>query len=591
MLCCAQIFPRKTYMKSIILQLQQHFELAIQSALGVSCSLDGTILPASRPEFGDYQANFAMKLGKQLAQAPRQVAEAVITQIKAPEFIQKLEVAGPGFINIRLNSAYCVKSLIHCLEQALLEPVACPQKIVVDYGGANVAKEMHVGHLRSTVIGDAIARLLMALGHSVIRQNHLGDFGTQFGMLVEYILEKNIEPNSIQEMSDLNRLYKSSKTYFDEHADFAERARARVVLLQAKDPETQAIWQVLVNKSVEHFQMIYDRLGVLLKQSDNRGESCYNDDLTPLVQELLQVGVAAHSEGAVVVFLEGYFNQEQQPLPLLIQKTDGGYLYATTDLAALRYRMHTLQADRIIYVTDARQKQHFMMVFDAARKAPWNQAATRLDHVPFGAVLGEDGKPFKTRSGESVRLAELMDEAIARALQVIQARDHDLSSNEQQTIAEAVGLGALKYADLASDRQKDYVFNWDRMLAFEGNTAPYLQNAYVRICSIFRKAELNYERFKVSRAELTEEKEHRLSLKILEFPDVMSSIAQDCLIHRLCHYLYDLASAFHAFYEHCPVLNAPEASVKETRLLLSAATAKVLKCGLGILGVVALDKM
>lgn len=565
------------------------FKTAIQEALGEEAAdCDPTIQISSRKEFGDYQANFAMRLAKQLKLKPIEIATLVVEKLNKnnKSLFKMLEPSGPGFINIFLNDAFLAERLESLANDSRLgvEPDNIPEVVVVDYANANVAKEMHVGHIRSIVIGDAIVRILHFLGHHVIRQSHLGDWGTQFGMLIEYLYEID-EQHSSHSVSDLDPLYKTSKAKFDADPAFADRARQRVVALQNGDPQTLAIWNKLVKESLQYFQKIYEKLDVLLIEEDARGESFYNPMLAETVNELIQLGLAHNSEEATVVPLDEF------PIPYLIQKKDGGYLYATTDIAAAKFRIETLKATRIIYLTDARQKQHFAMLFATLHKAKWINDNVRLEHIPFGAILGPDNKPFKTRSGESIKLISLLEEAEKRASAIATEKNSTLSKEDIQTIAHNIGIGALKYADLRSDKVKDYVFDWEKLLSFEGNTAPYLQNAYVRIRAIFRKGSIDPKNIQQAKIILNEEAEHTLAAKILNFPDVIYAVSDNLSLHSLCDYLYDLAAGYHKFYELCPILSNNNESIRDSRLLLSDLTARTLQLGLDLLGIKTLEKM
>lgn len=578
-------------MKSIKSIIHTLFKNAIKTAYELDA--DPLIQYATRPEFGDFQANFALSLSKSLKLNPKDIAEQVIALLLAEPLFSHLEISGPGFINIRVANNYLSAYLLNLLKDKRLgiETVDLPQTIVVDYGGANVAKEMHVGHLRSAIIGDSFVRLLQFKGHDVIRQNHLGDWGTQFGMLIECLLQAGWQANSTQDYSDLNALYKQSKQRFDEDTVFAEQARKRVVALQSGDPTSLKIWQQLVDKSQLHFQKVYDQLGVLLNPDDNAGESLYNDMLTPMVNQLLKTGLARIDQDAVIIDIEGFVNPEGKPVPFMVRKQDGGYLYATTDLAAIQYRVFHLQAQHIIYVVDARQKQHFEMLFAAAKKALNLPTSIQLEHTAYGAVLGDNHKPLKTRSGVSIKLSDLLQEAEKRAADIITQKHPNLTPDELNTMARKVGIGALKYADLRSDKIKDYVFNWDKMLAFEGNTGPYLQNAYVRILAIFRKGQIDLDHLAVDHIELDTPQEHRLAIKLSAFNDVVTQVAVSLQLHVLCEYLYDLASIFHHFYEHCPILSHNDDKLKQSRLGLCALTAHTLRLGLNLLGIDVLEKM
>lgn len=558
---------------------------------------DPMVRASTNPQFGDYQANVAMGLAKRLKSKPRDVAQAIVDQLNAnaelADACSKIDIAGPGFINFHLADAFIARQITaQASDKHLGLSQASPsQNVIVDYGGPNVAKEMHVGHLRSAIIGDAIVRVLTALGHNVTRQNHVGDWGTQFGMLIEFMLDHG-DQNNEHAIGDLNKLYQQAKKRFDDDADFASRARQRVVKLQAGDEQTLVIWKKLVAQSESHFHDVYGRLGVLLEASDIRGESFYNPMLANVVKDLDDKGLLKESQGAQVVYPPGFDDKEKNPLPLIIRKGDGGYLYATTDLAAARYRTNELKAQRIVYVTDVRQAQHFAMVFEVLRQAGWaNADEVRLDHVPFGTMLGQDRRPFKTRSGELIKLVDLLDEAIERAQKVVTEKRPDMPEAQSKEVAAAVGVGALKYADLSTDRIKDYVFDWERMLSFEGNTSPYLQNAYVRVRAIFRKGEIDPASVRGSAIELNEPAERALATLLLQFGATADSVAQSLEPHRLCNYLYELASAYHKFYEACPVLIAKDEATKNSRLALSDLTARVIHEGLALLGITVVEQM
>jgi arginyl-tRNA synthetase len=578
-------------MPSIKETLINLFKNAIQTSYGLD--VDPVIQYANRPEFGDFQANFALGLAKRLQLKPVDIAKEVIAKLTDEAMFKKLESSGPGFINITLADAFLASHLQHMAQDPRLgiEIEAKPRTVVVDYGGANVAKEMHVGHLRSAIIGDAFVRILSFVGHNVIRQNHLGDWGTQFGMLIEYLLDTGWQADKAHAYSDLNALYKQSKQRFDIDEVFAEKARNRVVALQSGDPTSRAIWKQLVDESLHHFQEIYDKLGVLLTENDAAGESFYNDMLQPLTQELEKNGHAQLDDGALVIALDGFVDPNGKPVPFLIRKKDGGFLYATTDLAAMKYRTKNLGATEILYVVDARQKQHFDMLFAAARKAFDLPENVKLEHTAYGAVLGEDHKPLKTRSGESVKLIDLLNEAEKRASEVVLQKHPNLTPEELSDIARSVGIGALKYADLRADKIKDYVFSWEKMLAFEGNTGPYLQNAYVRIYAIFRKGNIDLAKIQHNSITITTPFEHVLAIKLSALPDVVHAVANHLQIHTLCDYLYDLASTFHRFYEHCPVLTDENTKIRDSRILLCALTARTLQLGLNLLGINVLEKM
>lgn len=582
-------------MDSIKNILAAKFTSALALAYPSAGQADAMIQPASQPRFGDYQANFAMTLAKRSGQKPRDVAERVLAHLETSDVWEKLEIAGPGFINISLSEAFLQRRLQALLGDARLGVPLSPvsQRVVVDYSGANVAKEMHVGHLRSSIIGDCIARVLEFQGHYVLRQNHVGDWGTQFGMLIEYMLDSNQLNTEELQIGDLNALYRQAKSRFDAQSEFADRARQRVVALQSGDIQSTAIWQGLVEVSKRHFEDIFQRLGIGLREEHMRGESFYNPQLSDLVQTLQAQNFAKIDQGALVMELEGFVDRQGHALPLLIQKSDGGYLYATTDLAAARYRITHLGAKRIIYVTDARQSQHFSMLFAALRKTGWATEQIELEHVAFGAMLGEDKKPFKTRSGEMITLSALIDEACERATHVLREKNPELDADEVKVLAQAIGVAALKYADLKTERVKDYLFGWERMISFEGNTAPYLLNAYVRILSLFRKANLQVESV-IGAAQpivITHARERELAIRLLEFPDIVDNLGRELLPHRLCNYLYDIASTYHQFYEACPVLAADTDAQRDSRLALCVLTERCLQLGLNLLGINTVEKM
>lgn len=588
-------------MESISNHLAPRFRAALSKAFGPDyAETDPVLRPSGNPQFGDFQANLAMGLSKKLGKQPRQVATELLAHLDLTGLAKEPEVAGPGFINITLDNRFLAQLLSESpFQPQVSKPQTTQAPVVVDYSSPNVAKEMHVGHLRSTIIGDAICRVLEATGQPVLRQNHLGDWGTQFGMLIEHILDLGWSPEGAHSISDLNQLYKDAKAKFDQDPAFEQRSRSRVVLLQGGDPQTLGLWQLLIAESKEHFASVYKTLGVLLDEGDYRGESFYNPFLADTVEELKTLGLAGVSEGAVCAFPQGFKGPEGNPIPLILQKSDGGYGYDTTDMAALRYRIRTLGAQRIIYITDSRQMAHFAMCFQTAKEAGWITPEIKAQHIHFGSVLGEDGKPFKSRSGETVKLADLLTEAVDRALDVVQKKNPDLAPDKQKEIARIVGIGAVKYADLSGDRIKDYVFSWDRMLAFDGNTSPYLQNAYVRIRSIFRKAgatgvagvAADGTLGPVGPVVLTETAEKNLALKLLQFPELLEGVSRSLELHRLCTWLYELATAYHQFYERCPVLTAPDSGTVASRLTLSARVATALETGLKLLGIEVVPQM
>ncbi|WP_437712066.1 arginine--tRNA ligase [Sorangium sp. So ce448] len=567
---------------------------ALQAAITAAFGAEHAAVDPSlrRSTHADYQANAAMALGKRLGRPPREVAAAIVAALQLDGICRKVEIAGPGFVNLTLEDAYLTRELAETAGGGRLgiAPAAEPGTVIVDYSGPNAAKEMHVGHLRSTIIGDALARVLEALGHRVIRQNHLGDWGTPFGMLIEHMLDLG-EAAASQELSvgDLDAFYRQARAKFDGDAAFAERSRRRVVRLQGGDEQTLALWRQLVRESTRYFESVYRRLGVTLTDADFAGESFYNPMLPDVIEELGRKGLARESEGALCVFPAGFTGKGGEPLPLIVRKQDGGYGYATTDLAAIRHRLTTVGARRIVYVVGAPQSQHFAMVFATAREAGWLAPPARAEHVAFGSVLGADKKMFKTRSGDTVKLSDLLDEATERASKVVREKNPELDAEAADAVARAVGVGAVKYADLSSDRIKDYVFDWDRMLAFEGNTAPYLMYAHARIRSIFRKAGVESPR--EAGIVLSEPTERALALELLRFGAVLEDVAATLEPHRLCGYLFELAGSFTSFYERCPVLRAESDDVRRSRLALCDLTAEVLAKGLGLLGIEAPERM
>lgn len=578
-------------MNSVQSQISKAFSDAIAASFGPEgAGIDPQIKWAANPLYGDFQANFAMSLGKRLRKAPRAIAQEVVEKLSLGDIASKVEVAGVGFVNVTLSEKEIERLLVEQSRPGPVEGMAA-ERVVIDYSAPNVAKEMHVGHIRSTVIGDALARILTSMGHEVLRRNHLGDWGTQFGMLVEHVSCLGWRPGQKHEIRDLNALYREAKARFDAEPDFAARSRSRVVALQSGDAETVALWRELVLESKHHFAEVYHALGVLLTDEDYFGESYYNDMLGPVTEELLRSGVAMESEGAICVFPPGFKGQDGSPVPLIVRKKDGGYGYDTTDLTALRHRVLDLHAKRLIYVTDSRQKQHFAMIFAAAKMAGWLSDEVRAEHVPFGTILGEDGKPFKTRSGDTVRLQDLLEEAVERAYAIVNEKASDLSEEEKRRIAHTVGIGAIKYADLSNDRIKDYIFSWDRMLSFDGNTAPYLLNAYVRIRSIFRKAQEAGITASQGSFSLDTPEERALAIHLLKFGDAIEQVSSRLEPHWLCTYLYELASSFHSFYEKHSVINAPDAATASRRLAMCSLVSETLKRGLHLLGIKTIERM
>ncbi|MFP4123974.1 arginine--tRNA ligase [Coleofasciculus sp.] len=585
-------------MTSTLEQLKAKCEQALIAAFGETMAgTDPMLVPASNPKFGDYQSNAALSLAKPLGQPPRAIAQMLINHLDVADICYTPTVAGPGFINFTLKSAYLEAKLNRNLTHPHLgvEPAKQPQRVVVDFSSPNIAKEMHVGHLRSTIIGDCIARILEFRDHHVLRLNHVGDWGTQFGMLITYLREVCPEALTTAEAVDLGDLvsfYRQAKKRFDSDEAFQEAARQEVVKLQAGAEDTKRAWQLLCEQSRQEFQVIYDLLDV---QITERGESFYNPLLPDIVKDLEQSGLLVEDQGAKCVFLAGFTNKKGEPLPLIVQKSDGGYNYATTDLAALRYRIEQDGANRIIYVTDAGQANHFAQVFQVAQRAGWLPETVEIVHVPFGLVLGEDGKKLKTRSGETVRLRDLLDEAIARAradLETrIQAEDRQETEEFINHVAQVVGMAAVKYADLSQNRTSNYVFSFDKMLSLKGNTAPYLLYAYARIQSIGRKGGIDFEQLRTStQVSLKEDQEATLAKHLLQVTEVIKEVEQELLPNRLCQYLYELSEKFSQFYDQCPVLKTEE-SVRLSRLMLCDLTAQTLKLGLSLLGISVLERM
>lgn len=654
-------------------QIEALARTAIAAALGEEhASADPLVRPSGDPKFGDYQINAAMSLAKRLKRNPREVGQAIASALPADGLFEKVEVAGPGFINLTLTPAALAAGAAAMLRDDRLgvDRAKPAHRVVVDYSAPNVAKEMHIGHIRSTVIGDAIVRVLDFAGHEVIRQNHLGDWGTQFGRVMlglwyEAVAKNQGQPQQLDawiaeakavpkrkdgeqpaqrdarlaaeralldklvpwhlaalasdpqgtgifapylegpfpDLSRLQELYtfattvsewESAKAYTIGDQTLAALPSLIATFVQQQDlpqhAQERVAWQKSLAATVASCQALYDRLGVLLTPEDIRGESAYNAMLPDVIFELQRAGQLEEDQGALVVRPQGFTNAEGGPMAMIVRKRDGGFLYATTDLAAARYRLMELKADRVIYVTDARQSQHFAMVFQTLRQSGWVREGVRLDHVPFGTILGADRRPFKSRSGDTVRLAEVVDEAESRAAAIVAAKNPDMPADEQRHIAHAIGIGALKYGDLSNDRIKDYVFDWDRMLAFEGNTAPYLQYSYVRIRSIFRKGGLDPAAADPGKIAVVEPAERRLVLQLSQFAPTVASVADSLEPHRLCNYLYELASQFHKFFETCPVLQADPAT-RDSRLALCALTAKTLERGLGLLGIEVVEQM
>jgi arginyl-tRNA synthetase len=585
-------------MTSTIEQLTQRFQEALVTAFDAQLTeIVPLVVGASNPRFGDYQSNCALSLAKKLGQPPRKVAQELVNHLKISDLCQTPEIAGPGFINLTLKPEYLQTQLTAIYQDSRLgvEKAPHPQRVIVDFSSPNIAKEMHVGHLRSTIIGDAIARLLEFRGHQVLRLNHVGDWGTQFGMLIAYLRE--VYPEALTtadalDLGDLVALYKKAKIRFDEDSDFQEKARQEVVKLQTGAADSRHAWQLLCNQSRREFQVIYDLLDIEITE---RGESFYNPLLEGVIQELDKQSLLEEDAGAKCVFLEGFTNKNGEPLPLIVQKSDGGYNYATTDLAALQYRVKQDGAERIIYVTDAGQSNHFAQVFQVARRAGFIPENIQVVHVPFGLVLGEDGKKLKTRSGETIKLRDLLDEAVSRARQDLQSRlaeeERQESEDFSKNVAEVVGISAVKYADLSQNRISNYIFSYDKMLSLQGNTAPYMLYAYARIQSISRAGEIDFTNLeKNAKIILKEETEIELAKSLLQLSEVIAEVERSLLPNRLADYLYEISKKFNKFYENCPVLKSEE-TVRNSRLMLCDITARTLKLGLFLLGISVLERM
>ena len=576
--------------------IKQYLNQLVSQALGKVADIsaaNANVITASRPEFGDYQANGIMAIAKQMKTNPRELAIRVVAELDTVNepLVASFKIAGPGFININLNSkALCERAnLIRQENNPLISAAEQPSTIVIDFSSPNLAKEMHVGHLRGTIIGDCLARVLETKGHRIIRQNHVGDWGTQFGMLIAYLQEVSADTEELPtRLADLETFYRAAKERFDSDPSFAESARQSVVKLQSGDSVYLDIWKQFIEESLSHCEAIYSRLNVTLSRSDLCAESFYNKGLEDIVNKLDNISLITVSDGAKCVFLPEFSGKDGTPLPTIIQKSDGGYLYATTDLAAARYRYQKLEADRALYVVDARQSLHFQQVFAVARKAEFVGPSLSLEHIAYGTMMGADGKPFKTRSGGIVKLKELLDEGVKRAFDLVTEKNPQLDETLRRQIAERTGIAAIKYADLSKNRTSDYIFEWSSMLSFDGNTAPYLMYAYARIRSILNKHEVKDNNYSITL--LSSNEERNLLLKILQLSEIVDAVAADCYPNQLCNYLYELAGIFMRFYEACPILQA-EGEVKISRLALAAFTAEALAQGLDLLGIEPLEQM
>lgn len=573
-----------------LISVSRRLEAAFASVAGAAC--DPVVRPSDR---ADAQANGALALAKSLGLPPRDVAQKVLDAAgDLSDIVESTEIAGPGFINLVFSQAFVESELAQAMSDGRLgvRPSSDAHTVVIDYSAPNVAKEMHVGHLRSTVIGDALVRALEYIGHTVVRENHIGDWGTPFGMLIEHLIDLG-EENAAHELGvgDLDGFYKEARRKFEADDAFKVRARNRVVMLQGGDEETLRLWQTLVNESTRYFNKVYAQLDVLLTDADLMGESAYNDRLLNVVERLRDSGLLVESDGAEVVFPDGFTNRENEPLPLIIRKGDGGYNYATTDLACVIDRVERIGARSMLYVVGAPQAQHLQMVESVARAARWLPEKYVMNHVSFGSVLGSDRKMLKSRAGDTVKLAALLDEAVERAASAIAEKNPAMAESDRADVAKMIGIGAVKYSDLSTDRVKDYIFDWDRMLSFDGNTAPYLQYAHARICSIFRRAEIDRATVRTTTPQLDDPRERALAMRILRFDSAVWEMVDTLSPHKLCTYLFDLATDFTSFYEHCSVLKADNDAVRASRLMLCDATARTMEQGLALLGIRAPEQM
>lgn len=538
---------------------------------------------------GDYATNLAMLLAKPLKKKPLEIAQIIVEKLSSDDKIDRTEIAGPGFINFFIKKDFLNTQIndLHNDPRLGVAKVTNPQTIVIDYSSPNVAKEMAVHHIRSTVIGDSVVRILEFLGHNVIRANHIGDWGTQFGMLIAYLEKKENENATALELSDLEAFYREAKVCYDSDEEFAEKARSYVVKLQSGDPYCRQMWQKLVKITMEQNQAIYDRLNISLTEKDIMGESLYNPMLKPLVEDLTKKGLAVKDEGAMVVYLKSFADKDGNPRGVIVQKKDGGFLYTTTDIACTKYRCEKFHINRMICFADSRQHEHLLMAWEIARLAGYVPEGVSLEHGAFGMMLGKDGKPFKTRSGGTVKLKDLLDEAIVRATKLFESRSSDIADEEKENVIKTIAMGAVKYADLSKNRTTDYIFDWDNMLTFEGNTAPYLQYAYSRIQSIFKKTDLPEGTIKIEH-----EAEEQLAQKLLKFNEVVNLAAEKAMPHLLCTYLYELSTLFMRFYEACPInKNEIDKEVRMSRLSLCKTTQNIIKQGLSLLGINVLDRM
>ncbi|MFC0180418.1 arginine--tRNA ligase [Thorsellia kenyensis] len=555
---------------------------------------DPQIRVSTKPQFGQYQINGVMSIAKKTGKMPRELAEQLINKLEniTKDMIENLEVAGPGFINITLKPEWLATKISEVISSPNLgvSPVI-PETVVVDYSAPNVAKEMHVGHLRTTIIGDAVVRTLSFLGHNVIRANHIGDWGTQFGMLIAYLEKMQNEHATDMALTDLEAFYRDAKKTYDEDESFAIKARDYVVKLQSGDAYCLEMWQKLVKLTMAQNFLVYERLNVTLSENDTMGESLYNDMLLEIVTDLKNRGIAVESEGATVVYLDEYRNKNGDPMGVVIQKSGGGFLYTTTDIASAKYRVEKLKANRALYYVDSRQNQHLTQAWLIARMAGYVPDSVSLEHHQIGMMLGKDGKPFKTRSGGTIKLIDLLDEAKDRAKQLIQSKNSEMDEQELDRLSEIVGIGAVKYADLSKNRTTDYIFDWDHMLSFDGNTAPYMLYAFSRVNSIFKKAGISPQSIASSSIVLNAPEEISLALSLLQFEEVILTVAKEGTPHVMCTYLFELAGLFSKFYEACSILQAELDTIKNSRLLLAHLTAKTIQTGLETLGIKTVERM
>lgn len=573
---------------NIKLELNQKISEALSKLSSVESP--ALIKQSQKIEFGHYQANGVMAAAKKMGINPHELAQKIVDELTLPQ-AKKIDIAGPGFINIHLNNDYVADRLSELNQGgALIKPVKDPKTIVIDYSAPNLAKEMHIGHLRSTAIGDSAARTLEFFGHRVIRANHVGDWGAQFGSLLAYLdQQEQAGEQPSTELKDLEIFYQKASALFKTDEEFAVKAREYVVRLQNGDPRCLELWRIFITESVNHCQAVYDRLNITLTRDDIKAESSYNTELSVVVSDLADKNLLEVSNGAKCVFLDQFKGKDGQVLPAIIQKSDGGYPYMASDLAAVRFRTKQLKANEALYFVDARQRLHLSQVFAVAEAAGYLDTPQSFRHLPFGVILKDDGKPFKTRDGAAVKLTDVIEESISRAFDMVNEKNPSLSLSEKKRVSEVVGVGAIKYAELSKNRGTDYIFDWNTMLSFEGNTAPYLQYAYTRIQSIFRRADIDPRNLE-GEIILEEEIEMQLGVKLLQFEETISAVTEDYQANILCNYLYELSGLFMSFYESCPILIATEPT-KTSRLLISHITASTLNKGLELLGIETVEQM